>query len=295
MAGRGTGPDFVEALARGLDVLACSATAPDDPRRGRRGRRPGPAHRAPAAAHARGARLRPVARRRLRADPAGPAARDGVRRRAGPLGRRPPAPRGPRGRTGESSSMAQLDGSDIVYVARVSRAEDHRPARRDRHPLPGGPDLPGQGPAGRPAARGGGAAPLAVPSQAGLPPYIGRTAISCARSCAGARPRLGARRRGARARRPFRRGPRSRRGGRRARRHERHRARRRDQRRHAARRTPAAPAARGRRGQRRLGAVAVPPARRGRLRQRPRLGRRQLGSPAAAARPAALFSSRSDT
>jgi IclR family transcriptional regulator, pca regulon regulatory protein len=23
MAGRGTGPDFVEALARGLDVLAC--------------------------------------------------------------------------------------------------------------------------------------------------------------------------------------------------------------------------------------------------------------------------------
>ena len=48
----GAGPDFVEALARGLDVLACFDAAPDDvAERGRRRGRAGPADRAAAAAH----------------------------------------------------------------------------------------------------------------------------------------------------------------------------------------------------------------------------------------------------
>lgn len=122
MAGRGAGPDFVEALARGLDVLACFdadrrsmtltevATATD--------------------------LARPTARRLLLTleelgfvrctghtfqltprvltlgmayvgslglwDVARPHMEDLVQR------------------TGESTSMAQLDGSDVVYVARVS-------------------------------------------------------------------------------------------------------------------------------------------------------------------------------
>ena len=77
--------------------------------------------------------------------------------------------------TGESSSMAQLDGSDIVYVARVVGAEAHRPAGRDRHPVPGGADLAGQGAAGRAARPTSWPRALAEPSRAGLPPYIGRT------------------------------------------------------------------------------------------------------------------------
>src|SRR3954468_5545141 len=144
MAGRGTGPDFVEALARGLDVLACfSADRPamslSDVAAAGRGP---PAAGAPARAWS----------------PSG-----------GPAGAGPPGPTARRllltleelgfvrsseglfqltprvlslgmayigalglwdiarphleqlvGRTGESSSMAQLDGSDIVYVARVA-------------------------------------------------------------------------------------------------------------------------------------------------------------------------------
>ena len=62
MAGRGSGPDFVEALARGLDVLTAfgdrhgplSLTEVAD------GDRPGPADRPAAAADAGGARLRPL-------------------------------------------------------------------------------------------------------------------------------------------------------------------------------------------------------------------------------------------
>src|ERR1700690_256729 len=69
MAGRGAGPDFVESLARGLDVLQCfSAERP-------------------------GMGLWEVGRPHLERLVA---------------------------QTGESSSMSQLDGSDIVYVARVA-------------------------------------------------------------------------------------------------------------------------------------------------------------------------------
>lgn len=122
MAQRGTGPEFIEALARGLEVLRCFS--PDQPRMS-------------LSQVAQAANLaRPTARRILLTleelgyvsgangsftlmpkvlelgmayigalglwDMARPHLEDLVRR------------------TGESSSMAQLDGSDIVYVARVA-------------------------------------------------------------------------------------------------------------------------------------------------------------------------------
>src|SRR4029079_16837493 len=76
-------------------------------------------------------------------------------------------------RTGESSSMAQLDGSDIVYVARVSvpkiialRVEigTRFPATQTSQ----GKALLAALPADELEQT------LAVPSRAGLPPYIGR-------------------------------------------------------------------------------------------------------------------------
>jgi IclR family transcriptional regulator, pca regulon regulatory protein len=122
MAGRGSGPDFVEALARGLDVLACfdadhgSMTLSE----------------VAAAADL----ARPTARRLLLTlQELGFVRSDGGSFQLTPkvltLGM---AYVGALGlwdiarphlealvkRTGESSSMAQLDGSDILYVARVS-------------------------------------------------------------------------------------------------------------------------------------------------------------------------------
>ena len=122
MAGRGTGPDFVEALARGLDVLRCF----DDTR---------PTLTLTEVAERTGL-ARPTARRLLltlaelgyvRTDDASFA----LTPRVLSLGMAYVASTGlwaiarPHlqalvARTGESSSMAQLDGSDIVYVARVS-------------------------------------------------------------------------------------------------------------------------------------------------------------------------------
>lgn len=122
MAGRGTGPDFVEALARGLDVLACF----DD-------RHP----RMSLTEIADRARLhRPTARRLLLTL----AELGFVRQEEGQFTLTPkvltlgmayvgslglwdvarPHLEALVAQTGESSSMAQLDGSDIVYVARVS-------------------------------------------------------------------------------------------------------------------------------------------------------------------------------
>jgi IclR family pca regulon transcriptional regulator len=122
VAGRGTGPDFVEALARGLDVLR--AFGPD---------RPAMTLSEVAAA----AELaRPTARRLLLT-----LAELGYVRATGSTYALTPQVLGlgmayigslglwdlarPHledlvARTGESSSMAQLDGSDIVYVARVA-------------------------------------------------------------------------------------------------------------------------------------------------------------------------------
>jgi IclR family pca regulon transcriptional regulator len=122
MAGRGTGPDFVEALARGLDVLACfddrhprmSLTEIAD----------------------RTGLARPTARRLLltlaelgfvRLDEGRftltPKVLTLGMAYVGSLGlweMAQPHLEALVAQTGESSSMAQLDGSDIIYVARVS-------------------------------------------------------------------------------------------------------------------------------------------------------------------------------
>jgi IclR family transcriptional regulator, pca regulon regulatory protein len=122
MAGRGTGPDFVEALARGLDVLSCfDAWHP----------RMTLAEVAAACGLA-----RPTARRLLLTlRELGYVRSDGNLFTLTPqvlrLGTSYVSALGlwdiarPHledlvTRTGESSSMSQLDGSDIVYVARVS-------------------------------------------------------------------------------------------------------------------------------------------------------------------------------
>ncbi|MGY1631441.1 IclR family transcriptional regulator C-terminal domain-containing protein [Geodermatophilus sp. SYSU D01186] len=122
MAGRGTGPDFVEALARGLDVIAAFGAE-----------RPSMSLTEVAAA----AELaRPTARRLLLT-----LEELGLVRSSGGVFHLTPRVLGlgtayvsalglwdiarPHleslvAQTGESSSMAQLDGSDIVYVARVA-------------------------------------------------------------------------------------------------------------------------------------------------------------------------------
>jgi IclR family pca regulon transcriptional regulator len=122
MAGRGAGPDFVEALARGLDVLACFDAG----------------HRRMTLSEvaATAGLARPTARRLLLT-----LEELGFVRSAGgafeltpkvlTLGMAYVSALGlweiarPHleelvARTGESSSMAQLDGADILYVARVS-------------------------------------------------------------------------------------------------------------------------------------------------------------------------------
>jgi IclR family pca regulon transcriptional regulator len=176
MAGRGSGPDFVEALARGLDVLSGF----------------GPAHRTTAlgeVAEAAGL-ARPTARRLLltleelgyvRSGPAGfaltPRVLDLGMAYVGSLGLwdvARPHMEALVARTGESSSITQLDGSDIVYVARVSvpkiialRVEigTRFPAVRTSQ---GKVLLAALTPAELEAT-------LAVPSRSGLPPCIGRS------------------------------------------------------------------------------------------------------------------------
>ena len=176
MAGRGSGPDFVEALARGLDVLAAF----------------GPAHRRMSLSEvAEVARLaRPTARRLLLTlEELGY-----VRSTAGTFELTPrvldlgaayvsslglwdvarPHLEALVARTGESSSMAQLDGSDIVYVARVSVPKiislrvdigTRFPASRTSQ---GKVLLAALSPAELEAAVG-------VPSRSGLPPCTGRS------------------------------------------------------------------------------------------------------------------------
>jgi IclR family pca regulon transcriptional regulator len=174
MAGRGAGPDFVEALARGLDVLACFDAD----------------HRSMSLTEVATAAglARPTARRLLLTlEELG-----FVRSSGGTFALTPKvltlgmAYVGSLGLwdiarphlealvavTGESSSMAQLDGSDIVYVARVSvpkiialRVEvgTRFPAAQTSQ---GKVLLAALSPDELDAA-------LAVPSRSGLPPYIG--------------------------------------------------------------------------------------------------------------------------
>jgi len=176
MAGRGTGPDFVEALARGLDVLTCFDAD----------------HRSMSltdVATAAGL-ARPTARRLLLTlEELGY-----VRSSGGMFALTPkvlmlgiayvsslglwdiarPHLEALVARTGESSSMAQLDGSDIVYVARVSvpKLIALRVDIGTRFPAvqtsQGKVLLAALSPGELEAA-------LAEPSRAGLPPYIGRS------------------------------------------------------------------------------------------------------------------------
>ena len=174
MAGRGTGRDFVEALARGLDILASF----------------GVDHRSMSLSEVAAAAglARPTARRLLLTlEELGY-----IRSRGGTFELTPkvmnlgmayvsalglwdiarPHLESLVARTGESSSMAQLDGSDIVYVARVSvpklialRVEigTHFPAVQTSQ----GKVLLAALPADQVAAV------LSQPSRSGLPPYIG--------------------------------------------------------------------------------------------------------------------------
>jgi len=176
MAGRGSGPDFVEALARGLDVLACFDGARGSLSLSEVAGRTGLA--------------RPTARRLLLTlEELGYVRSTEVLFVLTPkvltLGTayvsalglweiaRPHLEALVR-RTGESSSMAQLDGSDIVYVARVSvpKIIALRVDIGTRFPAP----QTSQGKVLLAALDEAGlAAALAEPSRAGLPRYIGQT------------------------------------------------------------------------------------------------------------------------
>jgi IclR family transcriptional regulator, pca regulon regulatory protein len=190
MAGRGSGPDFVEALARGLDVLACFDAD----------------HRSMSLTEVAAASglARPTARRLLLTlQELG-----FVRSTGGTFALTPkvltlgmayvgslglwdiarPHLESLVASTGESSSMAQLDGSDIVYVARVSvpklialRVEigTRFPAVQTSQ----GQVLLAALPADELEAA------LAVPSRAGLPPCIGRTAEQLREELTGIRAR----------------------------------------------------------------------------------------------------------
>jgi IclR family pca regulon transcriptional regulator len=174
MAGRGAGPDFVEALARGLDVLTCFDAD----------------HRSMSLTEVATAAglARPTARRLLLTlEELG-----FVRSSGGTFALTPKvltlgmAYVGSLGLwdiarphlealvavTGESSSMAQLDGSDIVYVARVSVPKIIALRVEVGTRFPAGQTSQGKvllaalSPDELDAA-------LAVPSRSGLPPYIG--------------------------------------------------------------------------------------------------------------------------
>ncbi len=236
MAGRGSGPDFVEALARGLDVLTCF-----DARR--------PTMSLSEVAVAAGL-ARPTARRLLltlaelgyvRTTDSGyaltPRVLDLGMAYTSSLGLwdlARPHLEAMVARTHESSSMAQLDGSDIVYVARVSvpKIIALRVDIGTRFPA----ERTSQGKVLLAAlTESEVAAVLAQPSRSGLPaqPAPG-TDDPAGRAGPGPRPGLGAGRRGARPRRTVGGRPGAGRHRRGPGRDERHRARRRDLHRDAA-------------------------------------------------------------
>jgi IclR family transcriptional regulator, pca regulon regulatory protein len=176
MAGRGTGPDFVEALARGLDVLACFDAD----------------HRSMTLSEVAAAAglARPTARRLLltleelgfvrsvgNAFQLTPKVLTLGMAYVGALGLwdiARPHMEALVASTGESSSMTQLDGSDVVYVARVSvpKLITLRVEIGTRFPAvqtsQGKVLLAALTPAELEET-------LAQPSRAGLPAYIGRS------------------------------------------------------------------------------------------------------------------------
>jgi IclR family pca regulon transcriptional regulator len=176
VAGRGSGPDFVESLARGLDVLQVFDAE----------------HRALSLADVATATglARPTARRLLLTlEELGFVRSDGGAFELTPkvltLGTAYVASLGlwevarPHlealvRQTGESSSMAQLDGSDIVYVARVSVPKiialrvDIGTLFPAQQTSQGKVLLAALAPDELDAV-------LEIPSRSGLPPYIGRT------------------------------------------------------------------------------------------------------------------------
>jgi IclR family pca regulon transcriptional regulator len=176
VAGRGSGPDFVESLARGLDVLRCFDES----------------HRAMSLAEVAAATglARPTARRLLLTlEELGYVRSVGAAFSLTPkvitLGTAYVASLGlwdiarPHlealvSQTGESSSMAQLDGSDIVYVARVSVPKIIA-LRVDIGTLFPAPQT-SQGKVLLAALSAEELdATLLIPSRAGLPRYIGKT------------------------------------------------------------------------------------------------------------------------
>ena len=164
MAGRGVGPDFVEALARGLSVLSCFDA-----------RHPRMTLTEIAAA---ADLARPTARRLLLTlQELGY-----VRAEGGSFALTPrvlglgmayvnalglwdiarPHMESLVASTKESSSMSQLDGSDIVLRRTGRGSEDHHLAGEHRDQVPGGPHLAGQGAAGRAGRDGAGRRPGAA-------------------------------------------------------------------------------------------------------------------------------------
>jgi IclR family pca regulon transcriptional regulator len=189
MAGRGSGPDFVESLARGLDILACFGAGQPNASQLNAGR---------LNASQRGLSLsevatatglaRPTARRLLLTLEELGFVRSGdgafeLTPKVLSLGMAYVSSLGlwdiarPHmeslvARTGESSSMAQLDGSDIVYVARVSvpKLIALRVEIGTRFPA----TQTSQGKVLLAALRPDEvAAALAQPSRSGLPSYVG--------------------------------------------------------------------------------------------------------------------------
>ena len=176
MAGRGTGPDFVEALARGLDVLACFDAQ----------------HRSMSLSEVAAAAglARPTARRLLLTleELGFVRSSDGAfsltprvltlgMAYVGSIGlweiARPHLERLVAG-TGESSSMTQLDGSDIVYVARVAVPKIIALRVEIGTRFPAVQTSQGKVLLAALAPEELGAT-LAVPSRSGLPAYIGRS------------------------------------------------------------------------------------------------------------------------
>jgi IclR family pca regulon transcriptional regulator len=176
MAGRGTGPDFVEALARGLDVLTCFDSD----------------HREMSLSEVATAAglARPTARRLLLTlQELG-----FVRSCGGTFALTPkvltlgmayvgalglwdiarPHLESLVARTGESSSMAQLDGSDIVYVARASVPKIIALRVEIGTLFPAAQTSKGKVLLAALPPRQV-AEVLEVPSRAGLPPYAGRS------------------------------------------------------------------------------------------------------------------------